>query len=97
MSVVFASSNIFHPIICDEKSKKGTRRERKEKRRNREKHNRKLQYIENYMKKNHLLFKNEFLEIHDRRHSHIRVGYIECICLKNGWLHPRQYLKIIHY
>ena len=96
MSVAFASSDIFHPIICNEKNKEGIRT-RKEKRKTKEKHNRKLSHIEHYMKKNSLLFKNEFLEISHSKHPHIRVGYIECICLKNGWLHPRQYLKIIHY
>ena len=93
MSVTFAEYNSYRHIEKDNYNKLEKRRDRKVS----EKNNRKLLHIEKYMRKNHLLFRNEFLEINNTVSSHIRIEYIEAICFSLGWLDKSSHLKIIHY
>jgi len=66
-------------------------------RRKKERQNRRLNKIEIYMKKNHLLFKNEFLQFSDfSKVKHIRLPYIEEICRKNNWINNDEFLEIVY-
>lgn len=60
-----------------------------------EKCNRQLRSIEKYMKANHLLFKNEFLEFTFIPYSHLRIQYIEFICKQLEWISDTTHLKIV--
>ena len=64
-------------------------------RKHREREQRKLIKIENYMRENNLLFSNEFLEFTSCQKSHIRIPFIEYICLNRSWIYDDEYLKII--
>lgn len=61
-----------------------------------EKRNRRLQRIEEYMRFHHLLFKNEHLAFSrsHRKKKHIRLPYIENISKKRGWIENNDYLII---
>jgi hypothetical protein len=94
-SVTFAEQDNVLTYAIESKNGRNKRRKRK----NAEKHNRNLSYIERYMRKNHLLLKNEFLELTHVPFYHIRIPYIEFICFRNDWIHldKYHYLKIVHY
>ena len=61
-----------------------------------EKRNRRLQRIEEYMRFHHLLFKNEHLAFYKTKKKHIRLPYIEYISRKRGWIENNDYLKICY-
>lgn len=63
-------------------------------RREKEIENRCLSKIETYMKKNNLLFKDEFLDFSKTKTQHIRLPYIEFICRCKGWIYEDEFLKI---
>jgi hypothetical protein len=60
-----------------------------------ERKNRLLSKIEEYMKKHNLLFKNEYLEFSKIETKHIRISYIQCICIDKEWIYPDEFLKIV--
>jgi len=66
-----------------------------DRRREKEMKNRRLSEIETYMKKNNLLFGEEFLEFSKIKTQHIRLPYIECICRGKKWIYDDEYLKIV--
>ena len=90
MSVTFSEYDILYDIKKDDYNKV-KRRKRKEYT------NRQLARIERYMKKHHLLLKNEFLEFSYLPTKHIRIPYIENICRNRNWISKECNLKIIHY
>ena len=90
MSVTFSEYDILYDIKKDDYNKV-------RKRKRNEYINRQLSRIERYMKKHHLLLKNEFLEFSCLPTKHIRIGYIENICRNKNWIFKKCHLKIIHY
>jgi len=58
--------------------------------------NRKLRGIERYMRKNHLLTKNEYLCLQNESCKHIRGDFINHISNKQKWIQCDEYLKIIY-
>ena len=89
MSVTFSEYDILYEIKKYRNHNKLRKRD--------EYTNRQLSRIERYMKKHHLLLKNEFLEFSYLPTKHIRIGYIENICRNKNWISREWHLKIIHY
>jgi hypothetical protein len=65
-------------------------------RRDREKDNLRLYQIENYMREFFLLLKYEYIELVENKTKHIRIDFIEKICLQRKWIMENEYLRIIH-
>lgn len=57
--------------------------------------NRRVRKIERHMRKHHLLFKYEYLQLQNKSVKHIRGDLINFISRKNRWIYTDEYLKII--
>ena len=57
--------------------------------------NRKLSYLEKYMKKISLLMKNEYLSVVTRTIKHIRIPFIEFIAKQFGLIPNNKHLEIL--
>jgi len=57
--------------------------------------NRRVRNIERYMRKNHLLFKCEYLHLQNKLCKHIRGEHINFIAHTRRWIYKNEYLKIV--
>ena len=57
--------------------------------------NRRLRFLEEYMRQNSLLMKNEYLSVVARPFKHMRIPYIELIAKQFGLMPNNKYLEIL--
>jgi RNase P protein component len=91
MKVKFKKYEYHHYIKPIKFKKKEWKKRRKSVKRNRI-----LRNIEEYMRENYLLFNNEYLEFTRYNQKHIRIPFIQSICISNKWIKKRERLKIVN-
>ena len=59
------------------------------------KNNSRLSKLEEYFRKMNLLLKGEMLAFSDCYQQHFRIGYIQYISYRYGWIDRHEYLHIV--
>ena len=57
--------------------------------------NRILSRMEEYFRKHHLLEKGEMLDICHTPQKHLRIGFLQLISLKKGWIYSDEFIHIV--